>query len=224
MIIDKLSSKQTVNIISCNFGSDQKVPEFPQQNGNYEVIVSHYDESNYPSRKNSLHPRLKGKIPRMLNYKWVDADYYIWMDHKFVITSSEFIEWMISNLKGKPIAFFQHYARGSIREELDFMVELINNGDRYLLDRYDGEDMISQVESYLKDDTFIDDKLFATGIFIYTKELIEKHPNILSDWFMENVLCSVQDQLSLPYVLHKHKVDFTIIDSHILYNPYVKYP
>jgi hypothetical protein len=57
-------------------------------------------------------------------------------------------------------------------------------------------------------------------MFIYTHEFITKHPTFMSDWLLENVLWSVQDQLSLPYMLYKHNVDFSIISENILSNQY----
>jgi hypothetical protein len=49
-----------------------------------------YNDNNTISRGNSLHTRTKGKIPKMLDWVENDADYYIWFDSSFTITSSNF--------------------------------------------------------------------------------------------------------------------------------------
>jgi len=217
------SPRKKINIISCSFGEQRSINPPVQQETDLDVVITSYTEDNFPNREKSLSPRLKGKIPKMLGYLYVDADYYIWLDSKFSIKSPYFVDWMVSNVGDSSISLFNHYNRSSIESECIFVESGILNGDNYLIERYQGEDMRGQVDKYLKDNHFTDDKLFACGMFIYRKELIENHPNFMKDWLLENVLFSIQDQLSLPYMLHKHGVKFGVFKEHILNNNYISY-
>jgi len=91
----------------------------------------------------------------------------------------------------------------------------------YLNERYDTEPMRKQVEHYLADPLFIDNKLFACGMFIYRN--IPRVQKMLKDWFTENARWSVQDQLSLPYVLSKSDCKVNVIDAEIVNNKYTEY-
>lgn len=91
-------------------------------------------------------------------------------------------------------------------------------------DRYSGEPMSDQVETYLSDETFTDNNLFATGCFMYTKKLVQNRDyNIMTDWFLHNVLYSVEDQLSLPYLLHKHHTRYKIYPHVLMKNAFLKH-
>lgn len=96
------------------------------------------------------------------------------------------------------------------------------NGNRYLLNRYSNEPMKEQVNLYLSDKNFKDEKLFSCGIFCYSSKLIKKHPNFLREWYYECARWSVQDQLSLPWLLSKHEVNYACIDEDIYKNQFFK--
>jgi hypothetical protein len=84
--------------------------------------------------------------------------------------------------------------------------------------------MKEQVNFYLSDSNFVDNKLFGLGFFIYSKKLVEnKDYNIFTDWFLHNCYWSIQDQLSLPYLLNKHKINYKIFDLKLLDNKHLKW-
>lgn len=222
MVEDNTVNK-VVNLITCSFNRGGIKLKICPQDVQGSIIISDYTDLNFPGRSKALHPRMKGKIPKMVQSEYVDADYYIWADSSFTIHSPNFVQWLINSLSGNEIAFFKHPERSSIKEELNFMQELMANNNQYLLTRYTGEPMAEQVDCYLSDTTFKDNVLISAGMFIYTKEFLIKYPTFMRDWLLENVLWSVQDQLSLPYMLHKHNVAYTLIDGNILNNNYCKY-
>ncbi len=177
------------------------------------------NDSNFPQRINSLHPRLQAKIPKMLAFEMFPGyDYYIWLDGSVNIINTNSIYWLINSCLGYEIVSFKHPLRNSIQEELNYMLNLMKNGNRYLMSRYDGEPIIEQVSLYLSDDGFIDNRLFSLGIFAYHKSLIEK--NFLNNWFYHNARYSVQDQLSFPYLLNKFNLKINIITDNIFQNSY----
>ncbi len=221
-------------IVTASFGSAHagnkqtsatiELPDFPSQSTEHALEYVQLNDSNFASRELAMHPRLKGKIPKMLQWMQSDADYYIWLDSKFRIKSPNFVEWQLRSIGGKQICLFEHPSRSSIKAELAFMQERMQAGDAYLLERYRGEPMAEQVDSYLSDKSFEDCGLFSCGMFIYHKSLIENRAyNLLTDWFFHCTYWSVQDQLSLPYLLQKHKIDYELYDDMILRNPFTIY-
>lgn len=202
-------------IISATMGGKATNTIAPQTVGNYDFI--RLDDSNFPTRHKSMHPRLVGKIPKMLAwelYPWYDI--YIWIDAPFSMKKSTSLQWYLDQLGDKQAAFFKHPNRDSVVQELEFMEELMSKGDGYLLQRYEGEPMGQQVEAYLKDCDYKDNSLFACTSFIYTRDLvINKFDNVLKEWFHHNCRWSVQDQLSLPYLLQKYKITYNVINEDV---------
>jgi hypothetical protein len=220
--------KKKVRIVTADFGNHIEGfnPKLPHQlTKNFEVSFSVYNDKNTPSRSLSLHPRLKGKIPKMLEWMEFDADYYFWVDSKFKITSNNFVEEVIHNLGDADFGLMKHPSRKSILSELEYMEHAMSEEkEEYLINRYTGENMRNQVESYIKTDGFVDDKLFAMGFFVYTKKVIEnKEWNIMKDWFFQNTYWSIQDQLSFPFLLSKHNINYKVFDFHLFSNPYIKW-
>jgi hypothetical protein len=188
-----------------------------KQTGFEVVDYIHLNNNNFPSRKNSLHPRLKGKIPKMLAWElFPNYDYYIWMDGCFTFTKEDSTSWFVNQLNGADAAFFQHPYRTDLESELDLVVSEIKEENSYLIERYEGEDMESQVNNYLKDENYNSNVLIAAGAFIYSSKIVEnKEYNVMKEWFYHNCIWSVQDQLSLPYLLHKFNINYTLINENI---------
>lgn len=202
-------------IISANMGSKATNTIAPQS---VPFDFIRLDDSNFPVRQNAMHPRLVGKIPKMMAWDlYPGYDVYLWIDAPFSFKKSNSLQWYLDQLGNKEAAFFAHPNRHTIDQELQFMLELMDKGDGYLLQRYEGESMVGQVEGrYLNDKNFVDDKLFACTSFIYTKKLVEnKEYNVMKEWFFHNCMWSVQDQLSLPYLLHKFNVNYNTINEDV---------
>ena len=214
-----------IRLTSCNFGDTQSLVINNQKElDRLNVDVKIYNDLNTPSRLLSMHPRLKGKIPKML--EWLSSpgyDYYIWVDSKFTLNNG-IIETLINQLGDADLGLFKHSHRDSVQSELEFVNLLIEQGNHYLNSRYVGEHMDKQVSDYLSDEIFVDDKLFAAGCFIYSSKLVENLEfNLLKEWFFHNNLYSIQDQLSLPYLLHKFKTKYITFDFDLLNTELLNY-
>lgn len=222
------STAKKIKIVSANFGMENNIDciDMPQQVGElFYYKTYNYNDNNYPLRDKSLSPRLKGKIPKMLEWIHDDADYYIWLDSPFEIISDKFIQNTLNAIGDNDLCLCKHNSvRSSIREELEYMKKEMQSNNGYLISRYSGEDMDKQVSIYLEDKSFTDNNLFEMGFFIYSKKLVEnKNYNLMTDWFLHNSLYSIQDQLSIPYLLHKHNVKYTTFDFNVFSNPDLKY-
>jgi len=223
------STAKKIKIVSANFGIENNIDyiDMPPQYGDlFYYKTYNYNDNNYPLRDKSLHPRLKGKIPKMLEWMYdTIADYYIWIDSPFEIVSHNFIQNTLNAIGDNDICLCKHNSnRSSIQEELAYVKHEMQSNNTYLISRYSGEDMDRQVGTYLEDKSFIDNNLFEMGFFIYSKKLVEnKNYNLMTDWFLHNSLYSIQDQLSIPYLLHRHNVKYTTFDFNVFSNPDLKY-
>jgi hypothetical protein len=222
------STTKKIKIVSASFGMQNNIDyiDMPQQCGElFYYKTYNYNDNNYPLRDKSLSPRLKGKIPKMLEWIHDDADYYIWLDSPFEIISDNFIQNTLNAIGDNDLCLCKHNSvRSSIKEEFEYVKKEMQSNNTYLTSRYSGEDMDRQVSIYLEDKSFTDNNLFEMGFFIYSKKLVEnKNYNLMTDWFFHNSLYSIQDQLSIPYLLHKHNVKYTTFDFNVFNNPDLKY-
>lgn len=220
--------KPKVRVITADFGDhisnyNYQLPH--QITKKYEVEYICYTDQNTSSRLLSLHPRLKSKIPKMLDWVENSADYYIWFDSKFKIRSNTLVDDVIDSLGDYDIQIFKHPQRKSIKSEIDFLEdEMLRLNNNYLIDRYKGERIRSQYEFYVQDTNFIDNNFFSMGFFVYSKNLIKNRDyNLLTDWFFHNCYWSIQDQISFPYLLHKHKTKYRTFDYQLFNNKYLKW-
>jgi len=188
-----------------------------------EVVVT---DKDFPPRLKAMTSRLQAKIPKMLGYQlYPGYDYYIWKDANISFQKSNTADWLVSRCGFAHAAFFRHSARSRIQDEADFIEQVMARGDPYLVNRYSGEPMQEQVKHYKANPLFSDNRLFECGVFVYKKEVITKSaPNILEQWFYHCARWSVNDQLSLPYVLSNNQ-DYIVntIDKNIFGNEYTFY-
>jgi hypothetical protein len=218
-----------IAFVSCNLGSIDLNMQSLHVLQSVKTDFYYFTEENFPLRDTSMCPRLQAKLPKMLAWDMIpEYDLYIWADSCITLSKENSISWMIEQLADKDIAFFRHQdGRNSLKEELDFMENHMNgnSGDKYAMDylneRYATEPIQEQVKRYLSDVSFIDDKLYSAGMFIYrnSKEVQET----LKEWFYHCSRFSIQDQLSLPYVLQKSNLKVKCIDEGITNNNWTKY-
>jgi hypothetical protein len=190
----------------------------------YSVTFNRIDDRSETPREKAMHPRLRGKIPKMIVWEdFPDFDYYVWLDCRFSILQPDSIERFVDECSDVDACFFNHCARTSVKQELDFVVSLMEQGNQYLIDRYQNERMTDQVESYLKDKTWNDNRLFECGAFVYSKNVIaNRDHNLMKEWFYQNCIWSVQDQLSLPYLLHKFQTNYKTFPGNVYDNSFIK--
>ena len=225
-----------VLITSASFGSPLPDNIIQQESNTLEITVNRISDNSaklttdgltksvaQADRINAMHPRLRAKMPKML--QWSDFpgyDYYIWVDSKLRMDNPKAAESLVKACSDKDACFFRHSARNSIRLELEHVIDNLNNGSQYLIDRYAGEDMAGQVSSYLADSNFVDHSLFECGAFVYSSRVVQNpNLNLFKEWFYHNCIWSVQDQLSLPYLLQKFEVKYGILEGTVYKNNYL---
>lgn len=184
-----------------------------------QITNAYYTDQNTPSRHNTMTPRLKAKIPKMLEWRSVNADWYVWMDSSVRIKDSiKDLPAMILDCAGNnKLCLFRHTAGHTIKEEAERVLMSIKNNHQYLIKRYSGEPILEQLIHYYGDPDFQDNQLFATTFFAYHRTVID----LMQEWFQHNIQWSTQCQISFPYVLQKFGYKYSLLDGTVNKgNPY----
>lgn len=212
-------------IMSANLGGiDVLKQSHVQQNipPDWGLEYKYFNDLNVVPRPMSFHPRVQCKIFKMCGFNYVEnADLIIWLDGSWLITSPNFVTWMVEKLGSKDLCLMPHDNRKSIVSEAKFIVDEISKGNQYLKVRYGGEPFDNQITDYFKDKTFKDNCLAATGCFIYKPT--DKIKEAFKDWLLENIIHTNMDQVSLPYILHKHNIDSAWLDCGVANCPYMRF-
>lgn len=153
-----------------------------------------------------------------------EATAYVWADGTYTLQEGV-AEWLWMHLGEADAVFIRHPYRKTVGEEVAFLEVAMQAGDQYLLDRYAREPMRLQYTSY-RESGFPDTDLFCGGLFI--RRNAPKVNAAFEDWFLQNVKWSIQDQISLPYILWKHGLTVKIIDSQYMrsgpHHQYIGHP
>ena len=199
-----------VHFVSAHFGGE--VPWFPRlASTKHRISWNYYHDNNSPSRHLAMHPRLKAKIPKMLEWRFVESDWYVWMDSSVRLIDEDPVDKILGFVKNKPLCLFRHSYGGSIAYEAKRVIKALEMKHPYIQDRYLGEPIKEQLLHYLGDPSFVDRNLFGMTFFVYHKSAT----NLMEKWFLENMLWTIQDQLSFPYVLQKSGLDYSLFDGFI---------
>jgi len=158
-----------------------------------------------------MHPRLKAKVPKMLEWQSVDADWYIWMDSSIRITANDPTSIILDTAGNKKLCLFNAFPRQSILEECNAVRQALKTNHEYQSNRYKGEPILDQLIHYYGDKKFTDNKLFGMTFFAYHRSI----SHLMQAWFIENVRWSIQDQISFPYVLNSSGIDYSLFEGKI---------
>tara|TARA_Y100001968_G_C19436076_1_gene759776 strand:- start:1046 stop:1738 length:693 start_codon:yes stop_codon:yes gene_type:complete len=184
----------------------------------HNISVNYYHDLNTPSRHLSMHPRLKSKIPKMLEWKYVKAEWYVWIDSSIKLKNIDLSKIILETAKDKSLCLFKHTQGSSILEEANSVRAQINTknwkNNHYFLKRYSGEPILEQLINYYGDKDFVDNKLFSMTFFAYHYSAI----NLMKEWFLHNTIWSIEDQISFPYLLQKSGLKYALFNGTILDN------
>jgi hypothetical protein len=207
----RLNSSNTAIVTAITGGIDQGQLE-PGPN----VFV--YDESteHLPFPRRDVNQRLSAKYFKMSTH-WLhpESEAYIWVDGAFSIKLAELRSLLIEELGSADCAFFKHPDRQTIVQEMELVVNEIKKGapgSEYLSVRYGNESMKEQVDDYIAQGFPVDEYPLLNGGLFIRRNL--PHVNAAFDhWLIENFKWTIQDQLSLPYILWKHNLTWKTISA-----------
>lgn len=158
------------------------------------------------------HPRLAAKRPKMLPWLFTDCDAAVWLDASFEIVNPRFHQWVRDHLVLNDFVVWVH-PEGRV----DYADEAAVCWD---FPKYVDYDIKGQVAHYADKGMPRHWGLFACGTvgWRFTPEI----RGFGERWYGEQVRWSVQDQISLPYLLWDTGMPFGIWQANEYDNPFVK--
>jgi len=191
-----------VAVISSALGGFDTMPDQTAQT--IEADYYYFNDDNLPVR-NSMTPRLQAKIPKMFGWQLApDYDYYVWLDGNMAFNDSEALAYLMEEIKGNDMVVLKHHRRNTIRWEARYLERALNEQSKYMVNRYDNEFWKSQLRVIQEDKSYIDDRLFIGGIFMYRNTKAVR--DALTEWWYHVSRYCIQDQISMPYALRKLKI------------------
>ena len=173
--------------------------------------------------------RMRAKFPKMSSHSIAATAAfraYAWIDASVEVHDDGFVPWLLSHLGDADAAFFRHPSRATVQDELDYCIGALEASDhamtatsantqRYVQSRYAREPIRAQMASYARAgfnaSAF---PLLAAGVFIRRNS---PRVNAAFDrWLLETVRWSVQDQLSLGFVLWSSGIRVKLLPREVL--------
>lgn len=159
-------------------------------------------------------PRMAARMYKVLSHRFIDTPYSVWVDGNIYPILTE--EKIIQLMENQDMAVFKHPTRLSYDEELK-ACESYEKDDPAL--------MLKQVEGYRKRGFDItksnEHRLLAGGIIIRKNKPPINQMN--EYWWAEICTKSKRDQLSLPWVIWKLKINCKVIEMDIRNNQYFEF-
>lgn len=184
-----------------------------------EVVFHRFTDENFPPIT-GLTPRFQYRIPKLFGWQmYPDADVYIWLDGTASFKRRDCVQWYLDQLGDNDMAFFAHPNRSTIKEEVDHIETYMTKeagtkrGQNYLIDRYKNGLHKEQYEDILLDEDFVDNKLYASTVFVYRDS--EQVRDAMRLWWLHQSRYYTCDQVVLPYVLWKSGLRVKTFDEPI---------
>jgi hypothetical protein len=142
-----------------------------------------------------LSPRMAAKRPKIMapQRELADYDYTIWVDGNCQIVGEDAVEGILSYLDHEDFALHAHPGRDCIYEaQASLNVPL----------KYDDQPVLTQAAHYRAEGHPEHWGLWACGSMARRRS--GAMDDLMVDWMLENEEWTIQDQISLPFVLRKH--------------------
>lgn len=171
------------------------------------VPVDGYERVMLLSRE---HPRLVCKTPKMTPWRFTDCDAAVWVDASFEIHAG-FSDWVREHLERDDFVVWNHpERRDCIRQE----VELCAGWAKYA-----AWPMREQLDHYFSEGMPEHYGLWAAGVVGW--RFTDEAKDFGTQWLEEQYRWTIQDQVSLPYLLWKNQRTPGVWQGHEFRNPYL---
>ena len=141
-------------------------------------------------------PRLSAKLYKVLGPNYLGGyDVSLYIDANQEIISPTFVDEALADLGPHGFALHKHSFRSDIYDEAEFSETM---------PKYAGQPIIKQAEHYWNEGLPRDSGLWSCASMARARSA--KLDALMNDWWAEILAWSLQDQISLPYVLWKHGI------------------
>lgn len=219
----------TVNVSTLRENTEHNIRNHIEQLSDYRIEYSFYDTYDDFIATPSCNNSVKRLMPKMLNWKKATAGYYIWLDGSLKLAANSSIDWMINHFSATDdnLILFKHPERKNMTEEVDYIESEIKAGNEKMIAQYNIDVLKAQVERYIDEFPFLEKyPLFDTRAFIYKQVLVEgprRWSNFMLDWYNHTTTESMNDNISLLYVLAYSRVKHNIFEPGLFENNFIKF-
>ena len=179
-----------------------------------------FTDKDFPPRPRAMTRRLQSKIPKMFGWDLRPGyDLYFWHDASLQLHKPDSLRWFLEQLGDHDMAVFKHPWRSSAREEAEFIAMKLHNGSSYIKSRYDGEDLMGQMDAIRAATWYKDEQFYAGGAFCYrpTEASIEA----MKEWWIHTSRYHCIDQLAFAFVLAMFNRRVKVIDQDIYHASHI---
>ena len=158
------------------------------------------------------HPRLAAKRPKMMPWLFTDCDAAVWLDASFEVVNPGFGGWVRDHLRFNDFVVWLHpEGRVDIRQEVEVC---------WFFDKYKDYPLREQLAHYVADGMPELWGLYAGGTVGW--RFTDEAKDFGERWYGENVKWSIQDQVSLPYLLWDSGKRFGIWQANEYQNDFLR--
>lgn len=134
---------------------------------------------------------MAAKRPKMMPWLYTDCDAAVWIDASFQLTGQGFHNWAVAHLQRDDFVVWSHpEGRNCIGQEAEVC---------YDFPKYRGQPIREQARHYFNDGMPRMWGLFACGTVGY--RFTPEAKKVGAAWYREQEKWTLQDQISLPYLL-----------------------
>ncbi|WP_435066122.1 glycosyltransferase domain-containing protein [Halobaculum sp. EA56] len=204
-----MSEADTVVYTAIYGGYDHLIePRYPADNIDYicftddQTLTSDVWDVRVPNVNPDLPPNLKNRRVKILAHEYLpEYDYSVYVDGNVGITAS--LRPLINKYREEKFVAPTHPVRDCVYDEAEACLKL-NKGDP--------ESIRAQIEAY-RDEGLPEEWGLTANRLLLRQHTSPDVKQLMKDWWRELETYSSRDQLSLPFVLWKHDVDVTLMDS-----------
>lgn len=201
-----------VFVHSANLGGFDAI-QVPVAQIGVDMAYKVYTDAEFPPRPKALSRRLQARIPKLFGWDLEPGyDVYFWHDASLHLSRPDAVAWFLDELDNYDMLVFKHPWRSSAKEEADFLRTKAAKGSRYILTRYEGEDLDGQMKA-INDGEYVDDKFYASGAFLYRTNIWTTAA--LRLWWEHTSRFHCIDQLAMPYAIDHCRVNVKVLDEDI---------
>ena len=207
-----------VALITACYGQYDPIRPLPDWHGFDDAIVV-TDERGIATDGWRVHleasaeqPRLAAKRPKMMPWLYTDCEAAIWIDASFELVGRGFHKWVREHLEQDDFVVWKHpEGRNCIQQEAAVC---------YDFPKYRNQPIREQAAHYLADGMPRMWGLFAAGTVGY--RFTPESKRLGAAWYREQERWTLQDQISLPYLLWNSGKRFGIWRANEYDNPYLR--
>lgn len=170
------------------------------------------DPQSQLAERGHAHPNRLAKIPKLFPWRYTRANWSIWVDASFRITSGNFVGDVLEH--AQPLAQFRHPWRDCLYTEAEFSDGLAKYADERM-------SMLRQTQRYRRLDFPEHWGLWATGVIARHHTTAVREMSHYWNWEIENG--SYQDQVSHPFACKSAGLRPVELPGDHVTNPWLKY-